>query len=520
MATVVESHFPFLPAFLFPDLLLLLLLPILSFLLLSLFLILLRNRRPSVQLPPGPKPWPILGNILHVGSMPHVTFARLSQAHGPLISLRLGTQLIVVGSSPDAASEILKTHDHELSGRSVPHVSFALDPELNRDSIAWSTHCTDHWRSLRSMVRAELFTSKAVDQQSGIRERQAREMARFLDRRRGEEVRIRDVAFAYTFNGLASAYVSRDLIQLEGGGSERMSGIVREMMELYAAPNISDLYPSLGGLDLLGLRKRTEECVAKLRELWDPLISERREAKESSGRGSDRDFLDAMLDSGFADEAISYTFLTTVDQELLAAVSDTTSSSMEWALAELLKNPETMTAARREFDDKFSKGHVIKESDLAYLPYLCACVKETLRLHPPAPLLLPRRAATDCHVMGYTVPKAAHVFVNVWAIGRDPRYWEDALSFKPERFLVGGSERDVDYKGSHFEFLPFGSGRRICSGLPMAVRKVQLAVATLVHGFDWSLPAGMAAEELEMDERYGVTLMKLNPLVVIPTPRV
>ncbi|CAI0398939.1 unnamed protein product [Linum tenue] len=212
--------------------------------------------------------------------------------------------------------------------------------------------------------------------------------------------------------------------------------------------------------------------------------------------------------------------MTTVDQELLAAVSDTTSSSMEWALAELLKNPETMTAARREFDDKFPKCHVIKESDLAYLPYLCACVKETLRLHPPAPLLLPRRAATDCHVMGYTVPKAAHVFVNVWAIGRDPRYWEDALSFKPERFLVGGSERDVDYKGSHFEFLPFGSGRRICSGLPMAVRKVQLAVATLVHGFDWSLPAGMAAEELEMDERYGVTLMKLNPLVVIPTPRV
>ncbi|CAI0398948.1 unnamed protein product [Linum tenue] len=134
-------------------------------------------------------------------------------------------------------------------------------------------------------------------------------MARFLNRRQGEEVRIRDVAFAYTFNGLASAYVSRELIQLEGGGSERMSGVVREMMELYAAPNISDLYPSLGGLDILGLRKRTEECVAKLRELWDPLISERREAKESSGCRADRDFLDAMLDSGFANEAISYTFL-------------------------------------------------------------------------------------------------------------------------------------------------------------------------------------------------------------------
>ncbi|CAI0403654.1 unnamed protein product [Linum tenue] len=383
MATIAESHFPFLPATFFPHSLLAL--PIL-FLLLSLFLI--RNRRPTLHLPPGPKPWPILGNLLHVGSMPHVAFARLSQAHGPLISLRLGTQTVVVGSTPEAASEILKTHDHDLSGRSVPHVSFARDPELNHDSIAWSTHCTDHWRSLRSMVRAELFTSRAIEQQSDLREKHAREMARFLNRKRG--------------------------------------------------------------------------------------------------------------------------------QEMLAAVSDTTSASMEWALAELLKNPDTMTAARREFDGKFPEGHVIKESDLADLPYLCACVKETLRLHPPAPLLLPRRAAKDCHVMGYTVPQGAHVFVNVWAIGRDPRYWEDASSFKPERFMVG----DVDFKGSHFEFLPFGSGRRICSGLPMAVREIQLAVATLVHGFDWSLPEGTAAGDLEMEERYGVTLKKLNPLVLFPTPRV
>ncbi|CAL1405030.1 unnamed protein product [Linum trigynum] len=521
MATLAESS-----VFFFHHLLLALGLPVILFLL-SRFLLRNRNRRPSLRLPPGPKPWPILGNLLHVGSMPHVAFSQLSQAHGPLISLRLGTQLVVVASSPEAASEILKTHDHDLSGRSVPHVSFARDPELNRDSIAWATHCTDQWRSLRSLVRAELFTSKALDRHSEAREKQAREMAQFLERRQeeGEEVRVRDVAFAFMFNGLASAYVSRELVQLEGGGDvERVSGIVREMMELYAAPNVSDLYPSLGGLDILGLRKRTEECVAKLREVWDPLIiSRRREVKASDRRddnGGGRDFLDALLDVGFSDEAISYTFV-----EMLAAVSDSTSASTEWALAELLKNPKTITAARRELDGKFPKGHVIKESDLPDLPYLCACVKETLRLHPPAPLLLPRRAARDCHVMGYTIPEGAQVFVNVWAIGRDPRYWEDASSFKPERFIMaggGGREHDVDYKGSNFEFLPFGSGRRMCSGMPMAIRMIQLAVATLVHGFEWLLPEGAAAavEEMGMEERYGVTLLKLDPLVLIPTPRV
>ncbi|CAI0403671.1 unnamed protein product [Linum tenue] len=487
---------------------------VLLFLLLApaiVLVLLLRNRRQSLRLPPGPKPWPVIGNLLQIGPMPHATFARLAQTHGPLISLRIGTQLLVVGSSPDAATAILKTHDHHLSGRSVPHVSFARDPDLNRDSIAWSTHCSDQWRSLRSLVRTELFSTKVVAEdgrQSMIREDKAHDMTSFLSKNRGEEVRIRELVFKFTFNALANVYMSADLI----GDEWAPSRVVRDMMELHGALNISDLYPALGFLDLQGLRKRTAECVSKLRELWDPIVFRR---NNSSGSiSSTSDFLDVLLDSGFSDKQISYTFV-----ELLAAVSDTTSATMEWAMSELIANPKTLTACRQELDDKFPKGHTVKESDLAQLPYLRACVKETLRLHPPAPLLLPRRAAKDCHVMGYTVPKDAQVLVNVWAVARDPRYWEEPLRFKPERFVEGGSESDVDYKGNHFEYLPFGSGRRICSGLPMAMRKVQLAVATLVHGFEWSLPAGMVAEDLDMDEKYGVTLMKLNPLVLIPTPR-
>ncbi|CAN0891676.1 Cytochrome P450 76C4 [Linum grandiflorum] len=252
-----------------------------------------RERKQEVRrkLPPGPKPWPILGNLLHVGSKLHVDFARLAEIHGPIVSLRFGNMIVAVCSTPEAAGEILKVH------------------------------------------------------------------------------------------------------------------------------------------------------------------------------------------------------------ELLAAVSDTTSATMEWAMAELLKNPKTIATAR------------------------CSCVKETLRLHPPAPLLLPRRAAKDCQVMNYTIPKGSQVFVNVWAIARDPHYWEDPSQFNPERFLKGSINDEVDYKGNHFEYLPFGSGRRICSGMSMAMRKVQLVVATLVHEFDWSLPMGMVAEDLDMDEGYGVTLIKANPLVAIPTPR-
>ncbi|CAN0891662.1 Corytuberine synthase [Linum grandiflorum] len=283
------------------------------------------------------------------------------------------------------------------------------------------------------------------------------------------------------------------------------------MMELHGALNISDLYPALSFLDLQGLRKKTNECVRNLREMWDPIISRRVEATRST-----RDFLDVLIESNFSIDQISYMFV-----ELLAAVSDTTSATMEWAMAELLKNPKTIATARRELESKFAtmSNHTVKESDLADLPYICSCVKETLRLHPPAPLLLPRRAAKDCQVMNYTIPKGSQVFVNVWAIARDPHYWEDPSQFNPERFLKGSINDEVDYKGNHFEYLPFGSGRRICSGMSMAMRKVQLVVATLVHEFDWSLPMGMVAEDLDMDEGYGVTLIKANPLVAIPTPR-
>ncbi|CAN0891674.1 (S)-N-methylcoclaurine 3'-hydroxylase isozyme 1 (Fragment) [Linum grandiflorum] len=403
-----------------------------------------RERKQEVRrkLPPGPKPWPILGNLLHVGSKLHVDFARLAEIHGPIVSLRFGNMIVAVCSTPEAAGEILKVHDYDLSGRFVPDVSFARDPDLNRDSIAWSVHCSDTWRAMRSMVRTELFSARAVEGQSSIREKRAEEIVGFLKRQRGTEVRIRDVVFAYTFNSLANTYMSTNLVVLED----------KSFNKLYLS--------CVSNIDISDKKKSICVCM----------------------------------------------------QELLAAVSDTTSATMEWAMAELLKNPKTIATARRELESKFAtmSNHTVKESDLADLPYICSCVKETL---------LPRRAAKDCQVMNYTIPKGSQVFVNVWAIARDPHYWEDPSQFNPERFLKGSINDEVDYKGNHFEYLPFGSGRRICSGMSMAMRKVQLVVATLVHEFDWSLPMGMVAEDLDMDEGYGVTLIKANPLVAIPTPR-
>ncbi|RVX09181.1 (S)-N-methylcoclaurine 3'-hydroxylase isozyme 1 [Vitis vinifera] len=310
--------------------------------------------------------------------MPHISLARFSQSYGPLISLRLGSQILVVASTSSAAMEILKTHDRVLS-----------------------VECNGAWKNLRTVCRAELFSTKVMESQAWVGEKKVMEM-RFY--------------------------------QLEDDNKDGgMKGF---------------------GLDLQGLNKKTKELIARICSMWESVIRERREG--ASDDPSKQDFLNILIRSGYSDDQINQLFM-----ELLTAGADTSSSTLEWAMAELIKSPESMKKVHEELAREIS-DNLPKASDLPHLPYLQACVKETLRLHPSAPLLLPRRASVSCEVMNYTIPKDSQIWVNAWAIGRDPMNWEDPLVFKPERFLNSA----VDFKGNNLEFIPFGAGRRICPGLP------------------------------------------------------
>lgn len=202
-------------------------------------------------------------------------------------------------------------------------------------------------------------------------------------------------------------------------------------------------------------------------------------------------------------------------QEMFFAGSETTSISIEWGFAELLRSPRVFKKLREELDRVVGVNRRVEEKDVENLPYLQAVVKESLRLHPALPLLLPRNTMEDVEYMGYTIPKGTQVLVNAWGIGRDAEIWKDPLEFNPDRFL----NSNVEYKGQHFELIPFGSGRRICVGFPLAHRVVHLAIATLVHVFDWELMPGMKPEDIDREERLGLTLRKKNPLYVIPKKR-
>lgn len=199
-------------------------------------------------------------------------------------------------------------------------------------------------------------------------------------------------------------------------------------------------------------------------------------------------------------------------QEIFFAGSETTSSSIEWAVTELLCNPEAMYKVKSELSDVVGDTKKFNEANIDSLKYLQAVIKETLRLHPPIPFLVPRKAIQETEFMGYHIPKDTQIFVNAWAIGRDPKCWKDPLDFKPERFL----ESNIEYRGQNFEFIPFGAGRRICAGIPLAHRVLHLVLGSLLHEFDWEIDISVLDEALDTQDRMGVTVRKLKPLKAIP----
>ncbi|KDP25562.1 hypothetical protein JCGZ_20718 [Jatropha curcas] len=250
-----------------------------------------------------------------------------------------------------------------------------------------------------------------------------------------------------------------------------------------------------------------------MHELIEGIVGQRIKRRETS---SERygDFLDILLDQtkecGPDDFDREDVIILLAD--LFIGGTDTTTTTMEWVMAELLHNPNMMAKAKQELVETIGKEKTIEEKDIIQLPYLQSILKETMRLHTTAPLLLPHKAKMDIEICGYTIPKDTKVLVNAWALARDPKYWDDPTEFLPERFMKLG----IDFRGTCFYYVPFSSGRRICPGLGLGVRMMSLLLASLIHQFDWKLPNGMAINDMDMSDQFGTTLQKATPLTAIP----
>lgn len=197
---------------------------------------------------------------------------------------------------------------------------------------------------------------------------------------------------------------------------------------------------------------------------------------------------------------------------MFAGGTDTTAVTLEWAMAELIKHPDVMEKARAEVRTVVGKKAKIDEEDLHQMYYLKLIIKETLRLHPVAPLLVPRESTRDVAICGYHIPAKTRVLINAWAIGRDPNSWDNAEEFLPERF----ANSSVDFKGQDFQLIPFGAGRRGCPGIAFGISSVELTLANLLYWFNWELPNVLTKDDLDMSEAVGITVHMKFPLHLVP----
>ncbi|KAK7330300.1 hypothetical protein VNO77_24490 [Canavalia gladiata] len=475
---------------------------------------------PSLSLPPGPRPWPIVGNLPHMGPVPHHALAALARIHGPLMHLRLGFVDVVVAASASVAEQFLKVHDANFSSR--PPNSGAKYIAYNYQDLVFAPY-GPRWRLLRKISSVHLFSGKALDDFRHLRQEEVGRLTRNLATTGSKAVNLGQLLNVCTTNALARVMIGRRVFNDGNGGCDPMAdefkSMVVELMVLAGVFNIGDFVPALEWLDLQGVQAK----MKKLHKRFDSFLSSIvEEHKIISKTEKHQDMLSTLLslkDSPEDGEKLTDTEIKALLLNMFAAGTDTSSSTTEWAIAELIKNPNLMVKLQQELDSVVGRDRLVTELDLPHLPYLEAVVKETFRLHPSTPLSLPRVAAESCEIFGYHIPKGATLLVNVWAIARDPKEWPNPLEFKPERFLPGGEKADVDVKGNDFEVIPFGAGRRICAGMTMGLRVVQLLTATLAHAFDWDLENGLNPEKLNMDEAYGLTLQRAVPLSVHPRPR-
>ena len=190
--------------------------------------------------------------------------------------------------------------------------------------------------------------------------------------------------------------------------------------------------------------------------------------------------------------------------------TDTTAATTVWAMTALIKNPRVMKKLQEEIRSMGGKKDFLDEEDIQNFTYLKAVIKEILRLHLPSPLLL-RETNENCIIDGYEIPAKTLAYVNVWAIHRDPEVWKDPEEFYPERFL----DNDTNFRGQDFNLIPFGTGRRICPGMPLAIATLDLILANLLNSFNWELPAGVTKEDIDTERLPGIAQNKKNPLYLV-----
>ncbi|CAI0552355.1 unnamed protein product [Linum tenue] len=402
---------------------------------------------------------------------PHVRLRDLARIYGPVMELQLGEISHVLISSVEAA------------------------------------------RQLRKLCTLELLSAKQVQSFRPVREEQALEFVREIaSASTGAVVNLSKRIFYLTY-GVTSRTAFGEVCK----DREAYIPVAADIMVTTGGFMLADFFPSWKLLQWVsGLKARMERLHRAQDNLLRKIIHDHRMRKCEDGDDRNvgaEDLVDGLLK--LQRNVVDQQGFTLTDKNIKGVIgSDTSSATVEWAMSELIKNPTIMKKAQEEVRHMFGEKGKVEESRVHELSYLKLVIKETLRLHIPAPILI-RECIEECEVGGHLIPIGTRVLINSWAIARDPTAWDQPEEFRPERFMDGA----IDYRGTNFEYLPFGAGRRMCPGISFGIANVQLPLANLLFYFNWELPNGEKFESLDMDGTFGITVKRTNELNVVPILR-
>ncbi|CAL1385453.1 unnamed protein product [Linum trigynum] len=474
-----------------------------------------------LNLPPGPRKLPIIGNIHHMaGDLPHRRLSHLARKYGPdVMSLQLGELSHIVISTPEAAKLVMKTHDLAFASR--PYLLAADILYHGRKDIAFAPY-GDHWRQMRKICTLELFSAKRVQSFRHIREEEVSNLVASLTRSAAAGMPVDLTRMVST---VTSAITSRAAFGKAQELTDAFMIVVDNASDVLGGFRISDLYPSFKLLPVLtGFKAKLEKMREASDSVLDQIIDEhkaRRRAaviKDGDDDGKKEDLVDVLLNLqenqlDLGAPPITMEVVKAITLELFLAGIETSTTTIGWTMSEIINDSRILQMVQQEVRQVFGSDDEkhFDEASLDQLNYLDMVIAESLRLHPPAPLLVPRENVDQkVKLISYDVPINNNVIVNVWAINRDPRYWKEAERFFPERFM----SCSIDYKGTDFHFIPFGAGRRMCPGVSFGMVIVKFILANLLLHFDWTLPAGQ--KNIDMTECFGVTLRRQHALHLIP----
>ncbi|CAN0899529.1 Cytochrome P450 71D8 [Linum grandiflorum] len=486
----------------------------------SLIIFCSRSKSAASNLPPGPWKLPVIGNLHQLigGQQPHRRLNDLAQKYGPdVMRMQFGEISNIVISSPEAAKQVMKTHDLAFASR-----PFLLAPHILYDGckdVGFAPY-GEYWRQMRKICVIELLSNKRVLSFRGIREDEVSKLVDNLSSiPRGEPVDLTRMVAR-----VSSSVTSRAAFGKAQDLTDAFLIVTDNISDVLAGFKISDLFPSLNFLaNFTGFKSTLQKMHKASHSILDCIIDEHKSKRSAATRNKDDDvekedlidvFLGLQENHNIIGVPITNQVIKAVTLELFLAGIETSSTAMEWIMSEVVKDARVLQKAQEEVRKVFSDTPSVKEANLHKLNYLDMIISESLRLHPPLPLLVPRENDDKAELNGYNIPMKTQVIINAWAINRDARHWSDPHKFYPERFV----DCSTDYKGNYYQFIPFGAGRRMCPGVLFGLSIIKLTLANLLFHFNWTLPGNSKQEDLDMAEVFGISLRRKNPLRLIPIP--